>query len=87
MGYSVVLCPNAPPGEYRDGAAPHARRSWGGKRSNEPPVLPPGLGTRQYYPRDGGYGLRTTSRWLSAGAGQVNDRGERNEPARGLPVW
>ena len=66
-------------------AVPHVRRTWGGKRSNELPIPPPGLGTRQYYPQDGGWGLRTL-RWLSAGVGQVNDRGEQNERAHSPPV-
>ena len=74
-----------PPEEYRDGAVPHVRRSWGGKRSNELLIPPPGHGTRQYYPCDGDWSL-ISSRWLSAGAGQVNERGERNNERVGYQV-
>ena len=82
MGYSVDFTP-MPPGEYRDRAAPHVRQAWGGKRSNELLIPLPGHGTRQYYPCDGDWGLMA-SRWLSAGVGQVNERGERNSERVGF---
>ena len=77
MGFRVGECPPIPPEEYRVRLAPHARQSWGDRCSSKPTQPPLG----QYYPgvdRGGGRAW-ATSWWLSAGVGQVNDEGERNE--------
>ena len=81
MGFRVGECPQYRPRSTGFGWL-RTRDSRGetGAPVNRP-NLPLGLGTRQHYPgvdRGGGRAW-ATSWWLSAGVGQVNDEGERNE--------
>ena len=72
-----------PPGEYRVGAAPHVRQSWG---DNSPMTRPPPPPASEPDPRVAVYEFGATSRWLSAGVGQVNDGRERNKRERRPPI-